>query len=39
MQLVVSGMAVSNPEDVVLIWFQTGESQALEVVHQLLFLL
>ena len=35
----VSGMAVPYPEDVVLVWFQTGEGQAFEVVHQLLFLL
>ena len=38
-QFMVSGVAVPDPEYVILVGLQTGECQALEVVHQLLFLL
>ena len=39
MQFVVPGMAVPYPEDIVLVWLQTGEGGALKVIHQAFFLL
>jgi len=39
MQLMVPGVAVTHPEDVVAIRLQPGEGRALKVVHEPLFLL